>query len=388
MALTAEKLRQALPLVQRAGVDAWITFVRETSAAGDPVLPLLLNGGLTWQSALIVFSDGRTVAIVGNYDADPLAASGDWSEVVPYVQGIREPLQAALRGATTVAVNYSRNDVMADGLTHGMFLTLQELLPGIELRSAEEIVSELRSVKTPEEAERIRQAIRTTQGIFEEIPRVVRRGMSERDLYDHIQARIEERRLGYAWDKAGNPIVNFGPHSMVGHGVPSPEIRLEEGQILHIDLGVVECDYSSDLQRCWFVGDSIPDEVLQAFACVNSALSAGAQALRPGARGVDVDAAARGSFVANGYEEYLHALGHQVGRLAHDGGGILGPAWERYGNTPFLPVKENQVYTLELGAMVPGRGYLGLEEMVRVRTNGVEWLSDRQLSLPTLSLAR
>jgi Xaa-Pro aminopeptidase len=88
--------------------------------------------------------------------------------------------------------------------------------------------------------------------------------------------------------------------------------------------------------------------------------------------------------VASGYEEYLHAVGHQVGRSAHDGGTILGPRWERYGSTPYREVQEREVYTLELGVVLPGRGYLGLEEMVQVTSTGVEWLTDRQLEMPTL----
>jgi Xaa-Pro aminopeptidase len=47
-------------------------------------------------------------------------------------------------------------------------------------------------------------------------------------------------------------------------------------------------------------------------------------------------------------------------------------------------VEKDQVYTLELGVTVEGRGYLGLEEMVLVRDRDVEWLSQRQLDLPLL----
>src|SRR5258708_2177319 len=94
--ITSEKLGQAVGLVKEVGVDAWITFVRETAGGGDPVLPLLIDGGLTWQSALIVMASGEKIAILGNYDADPLQEPGDWTEVIPYVQGIREPLLATL----------------------------------------------------------------------------------------------------------------------------------------------------------------------------------------------------------------------------------------------------------------------------------------------------
>ena len=36
--------------------------------------------------------------------------------------------------------------------------------------------------------------------------------------------------------------------------------------------------------------------------------------------------------------------------------------------------KRAKVYTLEYGARVPGRGYIGLEEDVLVKADGIEWL--------------
>ena len=77
----------------------------------------------------------------------------------------------------------------------------------------------------------------------------------------------------------------------------------------------------------------------------------------------------------------MHAFGHQVGRFAHDGGAVLGPRWERYGNTPLTPIQAGEVYTLELGVDVVGRGYLGIEEMAQVTDSGLEWLSERQNSI-------
>lgn len=397
--LTREKLGQAGELAARAGVDLWLTFVRETAGGGDPVLPLILEGGLTWQSALMVTARGERIAVVGNFDADPLRASGDWSEVIPYTQSLREPLLDALerllpeRGrAPRIAVNVSVDDPKADGLTHGMFLRLESLLQGTRfassLESAEAILLPLRSRKTPEELRRIREAIAATEALFGEIPAFVRAGVSELDIQQRIQRAVEERGLGYGWDRTGDPIVNCGPDSPVGHGLPSAEIRLAPGQILHLDLGVAYEGYSSDMQRCWYLPRAgereAPAEVRRAIDAVNEAIRAGAERLRPGVAGWEVDAAARERIVACGYPEYQHALGHQVGRLAHDGGALLGPRWERYGRMPELPVERDQVFTLELGVSVVGCGFVGLEEMVLVTERGCRWLTERQLEMRLL----
>jgi Xaa-Pro dipeptidase len=80
----------------------------------------------------------------------------------------------------------------------------------------------------------------------------------------------------------------------------------------------------------------------------------------------------------------MHALGHQVGRMAHDGGAVLAPRWQRYCRSPYMQVESGQVYTLELGVVVEGRGYLGLEEMVLVTESGIDWLSSRQTGMPLL----
>lgn len=392
--LSGEKLTQAVGLAQSSGCDVWLTFVRETSVSGDPVLNLILDGGLTWLSALMVARSGEKVAVVGNYDADPLRTSGNWDRIVPYVQGVREPLLAELERLVSpggkIAVNYSKSDVQSDGLGHGMYSLLEDYLQGTRfeasLVSSEGILLPLRGVKSPSEVSRMQSAIAETDRLFDEIGSFAKIGMTERAVFEMIQSKIAERGLGYAWDESADPIVNSGPHSMIGHGFASDSITLQPGHIFHIDLGVTRDNYSSDIQRCWYVsgGEEIPQDVLDVLEAVNGAITVASEVLVPGALGHQIDAAARAHLVGCGYEEYLHALGHQVGRTAHDGGAVLGPLWERYGQTPLIPIRAGEVYTLELGVITPNRGYLGLEEMVLVTDHGVQWLTHRQRTLPVI----
>jgi Xaa-Pro aminopeptidase len=394
-AIVSEKVDQAVGILEEAGVDAWLTFVRETTDAADPVLPLILGQNLTWPSALILTPANDRIAIVGKFEDEAVRSTGVWSEVVPYVEGIGSPLIEALRriDPQTLAVNFSLDDVKADGLTHGMFLLLQEYLDGTpysgRLVIAADIIKALRGRKTPGEVERVRRAIATTDEVFAAVAAAARPGTTEIDIARFMQAEAANRGASLAWDPQQCPIVTTGPDSMVGHAYPSADLAIEPGRIFHLDFGVRQDDYCSDLQRAWYVaeeGQTRPPEAVQrAFDAVVAAIRAAAETLRPGVEGWRVDAAARRAFVDAGYPEYQHATGHQVGRSAHDGGTVLGPRWERYGRTPHYAVEAGNVFTLELGVEnADGRGCLGLEEMVLATDDGCEFLSTPQTTLPLL----
>ena len=60
---------------------------------------------------------------------------------------------------------------------------------------------------------------------------------------------------------------------------------------------------------------------------------------------------------------------------------MLGPQWERYGQTPFGIIEVGNVFAIELGTAVPGYGYVGLEENVLITEEGAQWLSEPQTDI-------
>jgi len=388
--LIREKVDQATAILNEFDVDLWLTFVRETSLSPDPTLELILGMDMVWHSAFLLSRDGQHKAIVGYYDAENVRRTGAYSQVLDYHHGIGDSLRALLReiDPRQLAVNYSISDVAADGLSHGMYLALQHMLEGTpygsRLISAERLAAALRGRKSPTEIERVRQAIHTTQALFDEVEQFAQPGMTQRQIAAFVQLRIDDMSLGYAWDKPYNPIVTCGPNSAIGHAAPG-DVVLERGHTLHLDLGVKENDYCADLQRMWYVLDEgetrAPDEVQRAFDAVYGALRAGEAALKPGVPGWKVDEAARRYIVEQGYDEYMHGFGHLLGRVAHDGATVLAPRWERYAGICDLPVEAGNIFTLELHVVVPHRGVMSLEEDVLVSQDGVEYLSDPQTAL-------
>jgi Xaa-Pro aminopeptidase len=385
--LVQQKVEQAVSILEEKGVDLWLTFVRETIAAGDPVLPLIYGHNLTWQSALILTRHGDRIAIVGAFEADTARETGAYTEVIPYHEAFSPALLQTLErlDPDRIAINYSLNDVHADGLTHGMHRLLTRYLAGTpwldRLISAEEILGALRGRKLPDEIARLRRAIATAEEIFRLTFDAARPGITEREIADFMHQQVAQRGLETAWEHTYCPTVNAGPESPVGHVQPG-ETRLGPGYLLHIDFGVKQEEFCSDMQRVAYLrrgGESaLPGEVQRAFDTVRKAIETAVEVMRPGIRGVDVDSAARQVVIEAGYPEYKYGTGHHLGRTVHDGAGILGPLWERYGETPNFRLEAGHVYTVEPGVAVPGFGYMGLEEVVLVTENGAEYLSTPQ----------
>ena len=387
--LLHEKVQQAEALLQETGLGCWLTFVRETTVTPDPGVEMIVGGDVTWPSAFII-APGRRIAIVGRYDAGIIRQAGVFTEIIGYDEGLRADLVRVLDqiAPQSIGLNYSVDDKTADGLTHGMWLMLHDTLrdtPHItRLTSAEPVLSRLRARKTASEVARIRAAIASTEEIVALVAAEIQPGRSEAQIGAFVHAQFRQRGLPSAWAWDACPIVNSGPESDPGHAGPRDDIVVAPGHLVHMDLGVQQDGYCSDIQRMWYVrrpGESAaPAEVQRAFATVIQAIDAAAAELKPGVQGYVIDQIARDVVVDNGYEEYKHALGHGLGRACHDGGPLLGPRWERYGSSPEMVVEAGHVYTLELG-LPTSAGYVGIEEDVLVTEHGCEFLSTRQREL-------
>ena len=388
--MIAAKIEQAIGILDELDIDAWITFVRESAGVHDPCIDLVVGGNVTWQSAFILPRQGDRIAILGSLDVPAHQALGHYTEIIPYVKGVSEPLRATLArlDPRRIAVNFSVDDELADGLTHGMHLLLERILRetpyGARLVSSEGIVGRLRSRKLEPELARITRACAETVDLFAQLDRRLRVGMTEKQIAAVMVEIMEAKGLERAWDPDHCPAVFTGPESAGAHAGPTDRV-MEPGHLMNVDFGMRFAGFCSDLQRTWYClrpGESEPPEAVRTgFVAVRDAIRKAGEFLRPGVRGHEVDAVARGHIVAAGFPEYPHALGHQIGRHAHDGAGLLCPIWERYGDKPYSVVEEGQCYTLEPRANVPGHGVATMEEIVVVTRDGCRYLSAPQTEL-------
>lgn len=391
MTLMQEKVNQSIEVLNEQETDLWLTFVRETSGVRDPMLDFLIGpNDLTWPSALILTRKGEKIAIVGNLEKDSVARSNVFDTIIGYDTAMSGPLRETITrlDPNQIAVNTSKNNVHADGLTHAMYEILCDYLNNTpyanRLVSAESIINAMRGRKTPEELARIRRAVEITDEIYKKTFGFIKVGMTEIEIGEYMHQLARDYNVDLAWATESCPAVNSGPNSSVGHSGPT-EIKVERGHIIHFDFGVKHQEYCSDIQRLVYVlreGETeAPPEVQRGFITIRTAIEKSREAMKTGATGNSIDVIAREILIDAGYPEYKHALGHQLGRVAHDGGALLGPLWEKYGDDPKRKLEAGQVFTIEPGLAVPNYGYVSLEEDVVMTEHGAEYIGEPQREL-------
>ncbi len=388
--LVHQKIKQTVEILNEQDTDLWLIFARESSTNHDPSMDMVVGANCTWQSAFLINKNGDTTAIVGSLEVPNMKSVGTYKNVVGYLKTVKEPLLEYLNkhNPKTIALNYSVNANLADGLTHGMYLNLLEHLNGTDFVnrfvSSEKIVSALRGRKSAGEVENIKKAIVITETIYSELTGYIKPGMTEKDVAAFILKRIAEYGLETAWEQDHCPAVYTGPETAGAHSGPTDRV-IERGHIINTDFGVKVNGYCSDMQRTWYIlreGETeAPAEVQRGFKVIKESIRLAFDAMKPGVPGCEIDDKARNHITSNGYDEYQHGLGHQVGRAVHDGGAGLFPRWERYGNTPYLPLEQGHVFTIEPRLFVKNHGVATVEEMVNVTADGCIWLTNPQEEL-------
>ncbi len=378
-----QKHQQLPAIMKEVDMDCWLIFVRETASTPDPAMELVVGGDVVGKSAFVFsLKDGilTKTAIVAYFDANATKKKGIWDEVVGCTEGIVEPMQKLFEkmDPSKIAINFSKIDVTSDGLSYGMFLILEEILTDMKDRfcSATPIIRALRGRKTPIEIDLVTKACELTEVINRKMAPQFKIGMSEYEIQQLFFKEMEHQGVEEAWQRDCCPSVDAGPDKELGHDSPQKNLKIQKGHTLHNDFGVRLNGYCSDIQRMWYFGkeEDIPEELTHAFETVRDAIQRAADYIKPGVPAYMVDKQARDYVIERGYDEYMHSLGHQVGKQAHDGGVNLGARWKIYHGVTDLPVEENYIYTLELEVKTKHYGQVSLEEDIVVTKEGCRFL--------------
>ena len=218
-------------------------------------------------------------------------------------------------------------------------------------------------MKDDGELEALRRASEITSKAIERFAEEDFIGRTERELawrMEQLQREIGGEAMSFS------AVVASGPNSAKPHATPGDR-EVQAGEIVLVDTGCIVDGYCSDCTRTFATG-SLPDELHRAYEVCLEAQLEGLEAVRPGASGPGVDAAARDRIEAAGFgDAFGHGLGHGVGLLVHES--------PRLARESRDTLEERMVVTVEPGIYLAGLGGIRIEDLVVVRDGEPEVLT-------------
>jgi Xaa-Pro dipeptidase len=318
-----------------------------------------------WRSerltALVLLTDGPAVLITPAFEESNVTRDATVDDVKTWKED-EDPVPIA-------ANLLSRKSVGIEGSTAFSTASLVSAAASAKAEDAAALFDALRSVKSEEELALLKEAGRRTVLAIAATHELMRRGMTEREVSNVLEA--EFRKLGVS----GGGLVQFGPSAALPHGGPGDR-ALAKGDAVLIDCGCRVRGYTSDVTRTVAFGPP-SDELRKVYAAVDRAQTAGIDALEAGKTGEEVDRAARKVIEDAGYGAYFtHRLGHGLGMDGHEHPYLV------KGNRK--PLVAGNTVTVEPGIYLPGKLGVRIEDDYAVREKGLASLSVRPQELVVL----
>ena len=223
------------------------------------------------------------------------------------------------------------------------------------LVETEHIIEKQRMIKDDEEISNLIKACEITDNCFSYILTYIKPGMTEKQIANEIEEYYKARTDGLSFET----IVASGENTSKPHAVPTDR-KIQEQDIITIDMGCKVNGYCSDMTRTFFVG-SVPEYVKPVYDLVLKNQEQTIEEMKDGASTRLLTKMVDNDFRLNGYD-LIHALGHGVGMEIHE--------------APYInfrsdvPLKENMVVTDEPGIYVPGRFGVRIEDTIQITKFG------------------
>ncbi|MEA2498573.1 MAG: Xaa-Pro aminopeptidase [Actinomycetota bacterium] len=326
-----------------------------------------LTGFSGTNGQVLITRDSATFLTDGRYRARAASLVAG-AEIVIYPDRLSDALPSLVEKK-----GVKRLGIEAANVTLASRDALASAAGGAELVPTTGMVEKLRRVKDADEVQQLESAIAIADAAFEWIQDRLAPGRTEVEIA--LDLEVQMRQSG-ADEISFPPIVGSGPLSAHIHHTPSQR-ALEKGDLVLMDFGARVGGYCSDMTRTVVLG-AAGEEQLRIYEIVGRAQQAGIDALGPGVRGVDADAAARKVIDDAGHGDvFEHGLGHGVGLDIHEA--------PRLARTSEDVLVVGDVVTVEPGVYIGGLGGVRIEDCALITENGARVLGsapkDRLLEL-------
>lgn len=240
----------------------------------------------------------------------------------------------------------------------------QKRFPDIEFFNLGNALNDLRAVKTQDEIELIIEAQNITDKAFSHILNFISKGKTEKEVALELEFFMRSNGSdGIAFDT----ICVSGAKSSLPHGTPA-DILLTDNSFITMDFGAKFNGYCADMTRTVVLGFAT-DEMKTVYNTVLEAQTLALEKIHAGVLGSTVDKAARDHIYKAGYEGcFGHSTGHGLGIDVHESPSFS-PNYSK-------PIPENAVLSVEPGIYLEGKFGVRIEDIVVVRKNGYENLTN------------
>lgn len=240
---------------------------------------------------------------------------------------------------------------------------LLERIPAIQISRIDEAINKLRVIKTEDELVNMRKAAELADFAIEVGCKEIAEGKTELEILNAIENAVKEKG---GFQMSFDTMVLSGPKTASPHGNPGDR-KIQKGDFILFDLGVVYNGYCSDITRTVAFGEPT-EEKREVYETVRRAEEAAVNAVKPGVSAMELDKIARDVITDAGYGEYFtHRLGHGLGISVHEFPSITG--------VNEMKLETGMVFTIEPGIYHPDITGVRIEDDVVVTENGVEVLT-------------
>ncbi len=254
--------------------------------------------------------------------------------------------------------------------TYDTFLKLKDKTK-LELIPEHYVIEHIRAVKEEEEINNIKEAIKIAENALLQTKHLIKEGIAEKAIARTIENIIKEQS-----DTLPFPvIVASGQNSSMPHWRHSSR-TLKKGDFVIIDWGAEYKGYFCDMTRTFIIGEA-SEKQKEIYEIVNNANLQAIGTCRVDIEAKEIDSAARNLIKQSGYgENFGHSTGHGVGLDVHEFPKINAQSEET--------IKSGMIFTIEPGIYIEGFGGVRIEDMVVVRENSVEVLTNLSRDLEIL----
>ena len=174
-------------------------------------------------------------------------------------------------------------------------------------------------IKTPEQIEGIRESAKINTAVLDLVSKNIKAGMSTDEINTIVhdftvsQGAIPAPLNFHGYPKSVCTSIN----DEVCHGIPSPDVILEGGDIINVDVSTIYNGYFSDASRMFKIGTVHPD-LDKLVNVAKECLEKGLEAAKPWAFIGDIAEAVQKHAESNGYSVVREFGGHGIGLQFHE----------------------------------------------------------------------